>query len=367
VTNQVTQVKKDNPAGFYLYYVVTLGLVSTILYLFGLAAVNSFLVGHVACIFYAAMFALSLWAFGGHYISIPMTIYLNQKYKQKRYSELEVAHAKALKLVRSLPFRKTWDLPILTSNLALLRLCQGNYENARNLFGEAVTFIAKESMVKDTYSAAILINNLGCAEMRLGNYVQAEVHANRALEILALPKNKQYRLIAALPYALIGAVHAKLEEYDTSLEHFDEAAKIYQNEKPPAGTITTSFMQGRTQMLLWTAYVHAKLGEMDESENDCDLAFSLIQQDSTAINTLTIEILYSLANEYMNAKHYERAERLLGLAYSQCVESPFHPDAKLVLNYYEKLLLLTDRQSEVADMRAWLRPIDSPIYLLTKA
>lgn len=368
MSNQVTQVKKENTVAFNLYYVVTLGLVSLMLWLFGVSAFNAAVAGAAPLfVFAASMFCLCLWAFGGHYISIPMTIYLNQKYRQKRYSELEVAHAKALKLLRKLPFRKTLDLPILTSNLALLRLCQGNYENAESLFRDAVTFISKETVVKDSFSAAILINNLGCACMRLGNYVEAEVHANRALEILALPKNKNYRLVASLPYSLIGAVHTKLEEYDTALENFKEAFRIYENEKAPAGTIMTSFTQGRTQVRLWTAYVHAKLGKLEESENDCDLAFTLIQQDATAINTLTIEILYMLANEYMNAKLYERAERVLGLAYSQCVESPFHPDAKLVLNYYEKLLLLTDRQSEVADMRAWLRPVDSPIYLLTKA
>jgi hypothetical protein len=65
--------------------------------------------------------------------------------------------------------------------------------------------------------------------------------------------------------------------------------------------------------------------------------------------------LNELANEYMNLKMFGRAEHLMNIAYAIGHNHPFHPDAKQVLNYFEKLLLLTGRADEVADMRAWLR------------
>jgi hypothetical protein len=60
----------------------------------------------------------------------------------------------------------------------------------------------------------------------------------------------------------------------------------------------------------------------------------------------------------MNQKLFDYAERLLNLGYTISQDTPFHPDAKQLLNYFEKLLLLTDRQSEVGDMRSWLRPVN---------
>ena len=66
----------------------------------------------------------------------------------------------------------------------------------------------------------------------------------------------------------------------------------------------------------------------------------------------------ALANEYMNSKMFGEAESLLELAYSAAQGQPFHPDAKQLLNYYEKLLLLTGRQAEVSDMRSWVRTVE---------
>lgn len=355
MTNQVVVAKKQSTVAFTVYYVTLLFLVTSMIAMFGAAAYLS-LITHEYLFFgmCSTLLLVSVWAWGGSYITIPMSLYLNQKYSEKRYGELEAAHSRALRLLNKLPFRKSIDVPVMTSNLALMRLCQGNYDSAEDLFRHAYSYAGKDRQLRDTFAAAILVNNLACACLRRGNYVEAELHANRALEILELKKNKQFKVISALPHAVIGNVHCRLGEYDTSIEHFLKAIQIYDTEKAPVGTINTSLSQGKTQVYLWLAYDYIKVDKISESEKICDRAFVLIEQDAGAVNALTLEVLYMLANEYMNLRKMDRAEKLLEIAYGLCAETPFHPDAKPLLNYFEKLLLLTDRQNEVADMRAWL-------------
>lgn len=360
VANQVRLATKQRGAvQFNLYYVSILVVLTSVMAVFGAAAYISLLNAEIFLFaFSSIMLAWCVWAFGCAYISLPMTMYLNQKYAQKRYRELDVAHSRAIQLVTQLPLRKTLDVPVMMSNLALMRLCQGNYESAEELFRQAHSYIQRDKYLKDSFAAAILLNNLGCACLRMGNLVEAELHAHKALEILALPKNKSQKVVTALPYSVIGTVHAKLGEFDTAEEHLTKSLEVYSRETVPAGTITTSLSQGKMQTFLWLSLVYLKQGNIARAQTHCDTAFSIIADDPMAMNTLTIEVLNLVANEFMNLKQFDRGERLLELAYSLCAESPNHPDARQTLNYFEKLLLLTDRQSEVADMRGWLRQVE---------
>lgn len=359
MSNKLVVAKRAESVKFNAYYatvLIMLTLVMGILASSGAVLISKgeFFLGTL----WLVLFATSVWSLGASYISIPMTMYLNKKYAEKRYSELDIAHSRAIKLLTQLPLRKTFDIPVMMSNLALMRLCQGNYESAEELFRKAYEYISQDKRLRQTYAAAVLLNNLGCACMRRGNLVEAEVHATNAIELLESPKNKMWKVLRALPNTLIGVVHAKLAEFDTAEEHLNKALEIYTTEKAPAGTITTSLAQGRTQIELWLSYTYIKQGKGDEAKRHCDTGLALFDNDPASVNTLTIEVLYMLANEFMNVKDFERAEKLLEIAYGICLESPFHPDAKPLLNYFEKLLLLTDRQSEVADMRAWLRHVD---------
>jgi tetratricopeptide (TPR) repeat protein len=290
-------------------------------------------------------------------------MHLNKKYGEKRYGELDVAHSRALKLVMQLPCRKSVDVPVLMSNLALMRLCQGNYESAEQLFRKATEYIDKEPRLNSTFAAAILTNNLGSACYRLGNLAEAEVHANKAMQIFELNKNRSWRIGLGLPHLLLGAIHAKFGEFDTAQEHLERAKYISETEKLPAGSIFTSFAQSQNQLSLWLSYVHLKQSARAEAEQFCDEAIQRIAKDPSGANTLSLEVLLMLANEFMNTKDFGRAEKLLDIAYAIASDWPQHPDGKQTLSYYEKLLLLTDRQSEVADMRNWLRHVDHHLLL----
>jgi tetratricopeptide (TPR) repeat protein len=368
MANQLTTLgRQQQTLKFNLFYAVLLGLIASVFVMFGASAVLSAMSGQWLYFgLSTALLIYSVWALGASFISIPLVMHLNKKYGEKKYGELDVAHSRALKLVTRLPCRKTVDLPVLMSNLALMRLCQGNYESAEQLFRKATEYIAAEPRLNSTFAAGILEHNLGSACMRLGNLAEAEVHANKSIEIFELSKNRRWRIGLGLPNLLLGALHAKFGEYDVAEEHLETARHISETEKLPAGTIFTSFAQSKNQMFLWLSYVEIKQEKVAEAEASCDAAVELIAKDPSGANTLTLEILLMLANEFMNIKQFERAERLLEIAYAIGSDWPYHPDAKQVLNYFEKLLLLTDRQSEVADMRNWLRHVDHHMLLVQK-
>jgi tetratricopeptide (TPR) repeat protein len=370
MTNRVVLAspKEQQRFRFNLFYMGLLALMSTVLFLFGSSAFLALSCGqwfYFGCS--VALLTYSLWAMGASFVSIPIVMHLNSKYSEKKYGEIDLAHSRALKLVMQLPCRKSADVPVLMSNLALMRLCQGDYESAESLFRQAVEYMEKEKRLNSTFAAAILMNNLGFACNRRGNLAEAEICADRAIQIFELSKNKAWRIGLSLPYSLKGVIHAKFGEYDTAEQNLREAYRVYNTERMPAGSVETSFQQGKNQLLLWLAYVLLKTEKREEAELMCDQGVKSIASDTSGANTLTLEILLMLANEFMNLRDFARAEQLLEIAYSIGAESPFHPDAKLTLSYFEKLLLLTDRQSEVADMRNWLRHVDHHLLLAQKS
>lgn len=370
MTNQVVLVsqKEQQRFRFNLFYASLLLMMGFVLFLFGSSAFLALSSGqwfYFGCSL--ALLAYSAWAMGASFVSIPLVMHLNSKYSEKKYGEIDYAHSRALKLVMQLPCRKSADVPVLMSNLALMRLCQGNYESAEDLFRQAVEYIGKDKRLNSTFAAAILMNNLGCACFRRGNLAEAEICADKAIEIFELSRNKSWRIGLSLPYLLKGAVHAKFGEFDTAEQNLREAHKVLNTERMPAGSVETSFQQSKNQLLLWMSYVLVKSEKREEAELMCDQAVKSVASDTAGANTLTLEALLLLANEFMNLRDFVRAEQLLEIAYSIGAESPYHPDSKQTLNYFEKLLLLTDRQSEVADMRNWLRHVDHHLLLLHKS
>ena len=64
-----------------------------------------------------------------------------------------------------------------------------------------------------------------------------------------------------------------------------------------------------------------------------------------------------LTDELIARSEFKRAEPLLELAYSMAGQCPDHPNSLLVMGSYAQLLRLTDRQSELADLKSWIRPV----------
>jgi tetratricopeptide (TPR) repeat protein len=338
--------------------VVALALFTVVLGMFLTIGLQSVLSGHVfGAVFALTFFCIALWSAGSLYLTLPLSIYFLDKYYNHRdYAKIDRAHSTVLKILNGLPLRKRVDIAITMSNLALARLCQGYTESAETLFEQALAYLTKAPRLKQSLCGVVVYHNLAVVSIRLRKYVEAEMYASDALEIARSKKIAgKYKCFAGPPTASLAAVRYKLGEYDSCYEMFKEALDLYSMLPLPPGLPKQSFDQGRAFCWLGLALVTIKLGKTDESSEWCQKVFQAVELNPGMLSTLGLEPLNELANEYMNLKMFDRAEKLMNIAYAIGHNHPFHPDAKQVLNYFEKLLLLTGRQEEVADMRAWLR------------
>ena len=338
-----------------------LAVISVILMYWLALAFGAGLSGDFIFALFLAMAALALvWTCGASYISVPLYIYFHRHYySQGNYARLDRVHRIALKLLLRLPVRRSLSAAVIMSNLGLLRLCQGEYESAASLFSAAIKLLEKNRRLSRSYPAVILYNNLAVAQARLQKYFEAESTAEKSLEIAeSAALQKKYRIFAGPPLAALAYVRLLLGELESAVELYKRALDVIESAPVPPGMQKITFEQAKLFVFLGLALSTARQGNLSESRRWYERAYLIINANHYLVNILALDKLNALANEYMNSKMFGEAESLLELAYSAAQGQPFHPDAKQLLNYYEKLLLLTGRQAEVSDMRSWVRTVE---------
>jgi tetratricopeptide (TPR) repeat protein len=106
---------------------------------------------------------------------------------------------------------------------------------------------------------------------------------------------------------------------------------------------------------LISALARAMDSDLDGALKDYASFTAKLDSDPDLLEYATPQILCLLSNEFMKHQRFEQAEDCLSYAYLKGQADSSLPSSKETLNYYEKLLLLTDRQSEVEHTRLWLR------------
>ncbi|HEY9788779.1 MAG TPA: tetratricopeptide repeat protein [Candidatus Obscuribacterales bacterium] len=346
--------------------VAALGIATVVIVGFAYLATHGFLEADyiiAGCGLFGVL--LSLWSLGSLYITIPLSMkFMSAYYGSQDYAAIDRAHSRALKMLSRLPLRKRVDIAVTMSNLALARLCQGYYDSAESLYTQAAKYIEKNPRLAQSVTPVVIYHNLAVTKARQNKFVEAELHATRALEIAQLPKvQKTNKMVAAAPLSAIGYIRYKLGEFVSAKQMLLDAISTYESSPLAPGLSRQGVGQGQAAVFLGLCAVTIKLDQQSESEQWCDKFFETISSNPNVVTTMSLIYLNDIANEYMNRKMFDRAQKLLDLAYSLGHKFPFHPDAIQMLNYYEKLLLLTDRQYEVADMRSWLRSVESPAAL----
>lgn len=377
---QLPAKKTNDLARITLFTVMVFLVYAPILFLFFWMALSSLLAGDlIAGVALAVGFLFFLWSTGGLFVGLGLNLYFHSKYRSERanFAQMDLVHRKALKALKKMPFSRHISVAVSISNLGILRLCQGDYEGAASLFSDASDYLDQfrkhrkltAGGLRLLWMDIILQNNLASAYIRSGKLIEAELIASRSLETAQEASfQKKYKMLEAAPLSVIGAVHTRLALSDSAadarlalsesaLEHFKKALEIFENEPVPKPFNAGTFQQAKYHCCIGAAIVSIRLERKAESLAWYEKSVQLARRDLSQLNVLALEGLYILANEYMNNKIFDIAEELLDLAYKIAHDHPFHPDSKQVLNYYEKLLLLTNRQSEVQDMRSWLRPL----------
>jgi tetratricopeptide (TPR) repeat protein len=351
---------KKGIGGFIVYGTLCMTLVLLCqISLFGLVLWNALAGEFLMAFSYGVGSLFYLWATGSYYISLPLTIYFHREYKRRsNFAAMDLTHRKAIKLLKALPFRRSLSVSTAISNLGLLRLCQGEYESGLQLFSEAAAYCEKDRRLAKSIPMIVLYNNIAVSYYRLDRLVEAEAFANKALEIAEQPRMvKSARIMAGAPLAVLATVKMQFGELESANEYYQKAIDFYETSPVPRVFTPSAFDQAKAFAYLGLALCCIKMEKKDESLSKFDKFMHFANEHAAQINTMALNSLNMLSNEYMNRKLYRQAETLLELAYSLGRDNPFHPEAKQTLNYYEKLYLLTERQNEVEDMRRWVKPV----------
>jgi tetratricopeptide (TPR) repeat protein len=231
-------------------------------------------------------------------------------------------------------------------NLGTARLYQGNYEGAEQSYAQAVAVAASDKKFAKTAYMGMLYNNLAVCLMHQGRLEEAEHIAQNAVDLVRDKTARKWGAAQGLPLTTMGGILVLQNRLDEAGERLDEAQSYYAQD-PGRGNMKVS-------QFVYRALLAARQGKLDQSISYFKELMQLREACPAWFSNLSVMPLYLLANEYMNAKQFDAAQQALQVAYAVAKEHPVHPVSVKLRSFCEKLLLLTDRKSEIADMHSWL-------------
>lgn len=283
-----------------------------------------------------------------------LSLYLVKAQETGSYLAVDRAYSKYQK---NFPLLFTANKKIAATNycnLGTARLYQGNYEGAEKCYTIAIDTASRDKRFAKTAYMGMLYNNLAVCLMHQGRLEEAEHIAQNAVDLVREKTARKWGAAQGLPLTTMGGILLLQNRLDDAEARLDEAQTYYALD-PGWGNMKVS-------QFMYRALLAARQGKFDSSLSSFEDLMHLRAVSPTWFSNLSVMPLYLLANEYMNAKRFDAAQRALQVAYEVAKEHPVHPVSVKLRSFCEKLLLLTDRQNEVADMHSWLwDPKDSTL------
>ena len=304
---------------------------------------------------YLALSGLYLWLLAPAIICYGLTVYLHKHMADRNYHRVDHAYTRALNWLKAAPVIKWPYIPSMTSNLALTRMYQGHYDSAESLFRIALVSAMKDKRQSARPALVIYYFNLGAACGRLGNYVEAELYYDQALEIARGLTAKKAAILSAWPLFGIGSTRLQLGELDSAEKYISDAIASLESGRGTKEVMASTAHLAIVRCHLLLALLYVRKGDFEQSKKCCDNFLDAVGRNPISVDTLCLYQIYQTVDEYLAHDMFDSAERLLELGYVIAKDFPFHPDSQRLLGSYEKLLLLTNRQSDVEDMRHFLR------------
>ncbi|CAN5194608.1 hypothetical protein BH11CYA1_BH11CYA1_23560 [soil metagenome] len=310
---------------------------------------------YVGAALYAGLSLLFFYSFAASIIACPAMWQAASLIKAQRHRQAESILVSVLQLWKRMPCRKDWTFYTLQSNLALTYMASGQYHKAENLYGEIIEHIEKNTNQARHPLAAVYLNNLAMVYLHQGEFIGAEKLANRALEIWSAAKPSE-QAGRAYPLANLLEVHLSNDDLEACERDADLGLLLSTQEQQPIYIIPESRIGVYVQCLLYKAIVCFRQGRLEEAKQLSAAILNGHDQGLYPTFGYSIPGLNYLACEFMAVGDNQNAERFLEMAYEILKAHPFHGDGPLLIGTYETLLLATDRASEVADLKNWVRP-----------
>jgi tetratricopeptide (TPR) repeat protein len=323
---------------------------------------NCFLSGHTEmAILSAALFIALLWSWTPALVACGLRFHFWKHLHDRQYYKIDMAYWRVSNLLKRIG--RPLYIDVITSDLALMRLTQGYYDSAESLFQEALkaaqfTPARRADRRNQEERLALFKGNLANAFVRNHKPIDAEVLCEEALEQFGKLKSAPVKAVyTGCTHNTLACIKLDFGELDKAQEHLKIASDCWEalGKKEPLPKILLDGYRVATWLL--TAMVYIKRDDWANAEIFCAKAKAVLGQEDLAFPSLLIKHINNLANEYLAKGLYKDAEDLIEISYQFASELPFHPDSVLTVQSYEKLLTLINRESEIADMRSYLKPI----------
>lgn len=307
------------------------------------------------------LFLVAAYYMSSGLIATPVTLTAPMKLLQKDYFGIESSHRKVLKLLQSLPVPKDATFAILYVNIALGQLQRGMSESAESNLMEALKYVNEKKKAHRAI-ATIAYCNLGCAffrQMKIEKSIESYNHALHIVE--SMPRfYDAYKVVA---YTGLGSAYTRASNFSKAAEYFQNCLELTQKKCKALNKKTIPAVKFHAHTGL--ALCHARAGEQELSRQHYGRMMECLAENINCGDANCGFVLSELANVYMDENDLHRAEGILHLAYNWCSKQPMHPESQLILDSLERYLRLTNRESEIADMRRWIHlvPLDTQVKM----
>jgi len=316
----------------------------------------------------AANFAIGYWSYGLYYglasivflwIFLPhifhnwCRIYMIASSPDCDYIRLDRLLSRISKVLQTM---RCPAARLLGPDLGTLRLYQGRYAEAEHLFISTLQEIERSpSLLRGLPQHAIYECALATAYARQHRLDEAYGELEKAFKRVQ-KAGAESQMYSIFPLAGRASLNVEKDDLQAAQEDIGGVLSALKGIEPPRGAWRNYAPRLKCTAYLVSAVVYMKMNEVEKANKFFDAIFNTIDQTSDAISPLSVKWINVLAQEYMHKHLYEKAESLFNLSYGLLRHVPDHPDCQQTLSCFRQLLLETNREQEIKDMLAWVRP-----------
>jgi len=324
------------------------------LVLFVQAIIDAALGQYAVALFNFSYACLIYWLYTGPaFIEFPLCLRILSSMDSAHFANMDRRYTLGVRLWRVLPIFKGSGYLRMLTNQSLVRLLQGDYDGAEAPIAEALSIISSRKSLRNSQFAAIVLNNMACLQLRKDELAEGEKLAMQALEIHRRGRSPG---LCAFPLINLGWLRLKQHRPVEAEEYLREANKLFAG-KLPMGILKPSVTYASTNGLIMLADALYQQDKTEEANKVCDGLIGSLAKDSSCMAITSVMLLTNLADTLMERNELSRAEKLLEYTYDLVRQFPVHPDSQPLLLSYTQLLSITDRKSELEDLKSWVRPV----------
>lgn len=375
------------PPVIYLGYFY--GALFLLFWLFSCAAIPGLFDGgyYFAAFFCMALAVILPYKFAGYFAELFMEHRL-ANVKCDQVSSLKRSYARMIGVWSRLPVQKGRFFLLSNSNLAVLELCDGDYERGMERFKAVNEKAKKNFFFRNSDLNKLFAFNYAQSLLRLEYYDQCEQFIAKEVKV-ALPAadaspeatahvghvngNFFNKLLSRRPkqpknteswfelrgLILEGTLHVSREDDEQAIAPLEKALAIMKASRASNLIFPVSQLISLMSTHASLALAKLRLDRPAEAISNCDEALAIlpqVYQSGFFLQMLSSQV--KLAECLMDKGEVDRAASILQYSYAAARLTPYHVDAHDVLLAKERLLIMTGRHSEVADMKIWVLPLE---------